>query len=319
MRILKNQQGMASIMFAMFMVALISLLVVGLTSIAVTDQRQTLDKSLSNQAQYAAETAINRQATILAATPSTPAQLTCTSLSAAEAHVLVAELPDVTITCLKWLTNLPNIVLNNVGVAGPVATPVKFSAATSSMDISWNEASGAALSAYAATNLNLLNGYMPTLRLTIAAANNVSAATTIYLSPRGIGGPTTISAAADGSVGAAACSGAPLTCTVTITSLPGGGTDYYASISSLNGTSTVTIASASPGVTVSGAQVEIDATAKSQDVIKRLTARKSLVPTTWRPGFAAEAGALCKNFKLDGGGPASNTLPGPAYGTACSN
>lgn len=313
MSVLKNQKGMASIMFAMFMVILLSLLAVGFATIATKDQRQVLDKTLSNQAQYAAETAINRQAKVLKAAPATPAQATCVAPTPASSHVLLTELPNVTITCLKWENKLPNVRLDNVGVSGPVPVPLKFSANTSSMDVSWSEVSGGATGTYGGATLAFQASKIPTLRLTIAASNNVGAATTLYITPTAGGG--TMSAASDGAVGSAQCSGSPITCKITINNLPGGGTDYYASIASLNGTSTVTIAPTGGGVTVSGAQVEIDATAKSEDVIKRLTARISLTPTTWSPGFAAEAGTLCKNFLVDG----TNTSPGPAFGSVCSN
>lgn len=310
-----NQQGMAAIMFAMFMVILFSLLSLGFAAIVSRDQRQTLDKTLSNQAQYAAETAINRQARILQANPATAAQPTCATLTAAESKVLTAQLPDVTITCLKWSSQLPDAQLGSVGPAGPVALPLNFSAATSSMRVSWFDASNTATGTYGGATLALANGRIPTLRLTIATPNNVNAATTVYLVPTGAGAG--VSAGSDGAIGTATCSAGK--CTATVTGLPGGGQNYLVSVMSLNGTSTVTLAATAAGVTVSGAQAEIDATAKSQDVIKRLTARVSLVPTTGRPAFAAQAETLCKNFKLDGSAVTSNTAAGPASTNVCSN
>ena len=59
-QILKNQSGMASIMFAIFMAIVLCLLAVGFATLVRNDQRQTLDKTLSNQATYAAESAINK-------------------------------------------------------------------------------------------------------------------------------------------------------------------------------------------------------------------------------------------------------------------
>ena len=57
-----NQKGMSSILFAMVFIIILSLIGVGFATLVRKDQRETLDKTLSFQAQYAAETAINRKA-----------------------------------------------------------------------------------------------------------------------------------------------------------------------------------------------------------------------------------------------------------------
>ena len=56
------QTGIASIMFAIFIAVVIvtRLFAIGFAVLVRNDQRQTLDKKLSNQAQYAAGTEINR-------------------------------------------------------------------------------------------------------------------------------------------------------------------------------------------------------------------------------------------------------------------
>lgn len=54
-----NQRGVTAIMFAMVFIMIISLLSVGYASIVRIDQRATLDKTLSAEAQLAAETGVN--------------------------------------------------------------------------------------------------------------------------------------------------------------------------------------------------------------------------------------------------------------------
>ena len=53
-----NQNGASAIMFAMVFIIVISLLTVGFATLARRDQRAALDKTLSNEAQYAAEAGV---------------------------------------------------------------------------------------------------------------------------------------------------------------------------------------------------------------------------------------------------------------------
>lgn len=54
-----NQKGAAALLLAMFFVILITLVTIGFATLVRRDQRATLDKTLSKQAQYAAESGIN--------------------------------------------------------------------------------------------------------------------------------------------------------------------------------------------------------------------------------------------------------------------
>lgn len=54
-----NQQGIVSIMVAMVLMAVMTLIVLGFAEISRRDQRETLDRQLSAQAFYAAETGVN--------------------------------------------------------------------------------------------------------------------------------------------------------------------------------------------------------------------------------------------------------------------
>jgi len=88
----------------------------------------------------------------------------------------------------------------------------------------------------------------------------------------------------------------------------------FLSITSLNGSSKVTIASTNSNVYLTNAQAKIDATAKSQDVIKRLVVYAPLTTTTWQPDFTVSADYLCKNYRLDA---STNAVAGPVSATTC--
>ena len=55
----QNQSGATAIMFAMFFIIVISLITIGFATLARRDQRSTLDKTISYQAQYATESIVN--------------------------------------------------------------------------------------------------------------------------------------------------------------------------------------------------------------------------------------------------------------------
>ncbi len=310
---------MASIMFAMFMIIILSLVAIGIASVSRNDQVQTLDKSLSNQAQYAAETAINRTARYLVENPNTAPINTCDDLSVPSElrQPLVDAAIDPTIsaeiTCLLYTTTPTVIVDDNVG-----NTPAVYSLRTSNgtpiskIKISWIPGNTVQNTVYPANTTSQLtiNGsgdYVPILR---AALNNGNAAISgtkvVYMSPIGGGSGTyNIVANESGGIGAGRCingGSANVNCEITIDIAD---TTYEnVSITSLAGDSGINIQaldSSDNPVQISGAQMQIDATAKSRDVIKRIVASVPLNETNWRPGFAANASKqLCKNYFLDG-------------------
>ena len=75
----------------------------------------------------------------------------------------------------------------------------------------------------------------------------------------------------------------------------------YISLAALGGIANVkSVAVTAPDPTLKGAQAEIDANARAQDVTKRIIARVSLTNETWNPGFAVSAAKVCKDFRVDG-------------------
>jgi Tfp pilus assembly protein PilX len=320
-----NQQGMASIMFAMFLVLGISLLAIGFATLVRNDQRQALDKTLSNQAQYAAESAINKIQSGIKNGSITAANPNC------DAGIIPTFTDGITVTCLTWDPS-PTVIAHTALGSTPWSTPINTSGAQS-LVIKWSPApSNPRTGIYTgsvANQLSLNGSNIPSLRLVLAQNSNIAGTTgVVYIQPSSSNSNYSLTSAANstGGIATAGCDNAsPKVCTATIGFNMG--SEGLLSLASLNGSSDIksvqAFASANGSgspLAISGAQAVITANAKSQDVSKRLVAYVSLPTSTWQPGFVASADALCKNYALGLNGPGGpNTQPGPVTGTLCPN
>jgi len=99
-----NQSGASAIMFTLFFVMVISLISVGYATLARRDQRATLDKTLSNQAQYVAESGIAAVKQYIDNNPGTAKNHTeCdTALPTDPSFKMPAFTEGLEITCLTW-------------------------------------------------------------------------------------------------------------------------------------------------------------------------------------------------------------------------
>ena len=322
-----NQSGQAAIMFAIFIAMVLCLLSVGFAALAQNDQRQTLDKTLSYQASYAAESAINKIQSLYQQNPySLSPNSDCTGDPTGNTvSQYIKDLDNATpnsninITCLTWNSTPASLQFSSVSNS-PVTTPIIPNPSSSKIIINWAPSSGTG-NAYGIENsLILSSGFIPTLRLTVAEMTNVSDIGVLYLNPSNsnqamtstIGNSTN-----SGSIANASCQ--EDSCTITLNIALGTDTSWsnkLLSISSLNGDSNIAISE--PSTTFSGSQAVIDATAQSQDVIKRIIAYIPLGKTTWQPDFSASANTLCKNFEYDNNANNSNNQKaGPVSNTTC--
>jgi hypothetical protein len=311
---LVNQKGMAAIMFAMFMAVVITLLAIGFAVIVRNDQRQTLDKTLSNQAQYAAESAINRKyrelVTGTETTKDNPIDCRADDVIKNNSGIILDAMPDVKLTCLTWTSKPDVLSFTGVGsAANPLAVAPIRPAGASAIDfikITWKDPGGATGTSANIIRLTLTNPGLPTLRIAAAQKNNITDTRIVYANPAVSGGTSDFSGES-GKLANGQCSANE--CWITLSSLPGGPWDNsvggYLSVASINGSSDVFVqafnnSNPTTPLLLQDAQISIDATAKSQDVIKRLKANVSIQVDTWRPSFAASANRLCKNYMLDG-------------------
>ena len=141
----RDQKGMASILVALIMMLVITLVVIGFTQISRSNQRQALDNQLSATAYYAAETGVNDAITALKANPGllSTAGSSCTGpgsfITSAGLTGSQNLSPDGTVgyTCL--LVNSKQTDLNtDVAVNQAIVLPVNPSGDTGGLKISWN-------------------------------------------------------------------------------------------------------------------------------------------------------------------------------------
>jgi Tfp pilus assembly protein PilX len=295
-----NQKGMSSIIFAMVFVIILSLLAVGFTTLVRNDQQQVLDKTLSFQAQYAAEAAINRKGAELidAAATGTPVadSVGCPNLQLNSAGFSASA----DVTCITWTSSADSIVKDSLGT-DPYITKLNTTGFTSSrLTFTWQSSNAAITANYGAAGANLPsinNANIPIVRVTVAD-KNLGGLTHMYFVPANAG--AAIVGAVDGQVSPVACNAAGL-CQVSFVY----STDSaWLSMMAYGGSANVTVEARDDATSalrkLVGAQALIDANARSQDVTKRIQARVPLVSQTWAPGFVLSAKNACKDFRVDG-------------------
>jgi Tfp pilus assembly protein PilX len=132
-----NQDGASVLMLAIFFIIIISIITVGFATLARREQRAVLDKTLSKQAQYAAESGINAVKNYVDKVGSTSAQSNASCDPTANAAVNTNyQKPDfssaggtgVNLSCLTWniapsevsfkLENNSNLSFNNQNQTG---------------------------------------------------------------------------------------------------------------------------------------------------------------------------------------------------------
>jgi Tfp pilus assembly protein PilX len=136
----KNQAGAATIMIAMVLTIVITLIVIGFSTLTRNDQTQTLDKTLSSQAQYAAESKINEIAAKLK-DPSVVSKPYCgpsAGDNTPEQFVNAGtypELADVMITCATYNVTPTTLHYANLNNGSPKQFIVKPSDTTNATKV----------------------------------------------------------------------------------------------------------------------------------------------------------------------------------------
>lgn len=307
----KDQSGMSSILFAMVFMMILLLLAVGFAKLVRNDQTDVVDKTLSYQAQYAAETAINRTAEYLRSTTPTPApQANCSQnldISFAGSSSASAK-----VTCITWSTQAATIEKSVLSAAPFVTKMHAVGAAMNSLQISWEEQSSTQRGLYNGTGMPTLNAVssMAVIRVTVGGDNDD--AKNFYLVP-------TVGAGSPGAFGNflgqsgqrvnAYCTGTPVRCTAGINNfnINSGAVNNFMAIAAYGSEAHDVVISGYTALnaggaagTFDGAQAEIDANAVANEVTRRIRARVPLAQQTWSPGFAVSADTICKDYKVDG-------------------
>jgi hypothetical protein len=331
---------MVSILVTMLLMVVISLIVLGFAQISRRNQRQAVDRQLSTQAFYAAESGINDARNLIKAAINSgaviPPKADCTNGSGATAAFYGSLVPsldtpnNVSYTCLMVDPAPKNLLYNDVGTSSTIiplvsSSGVNFSTVKLSIlskDGTANPAAGCpttTASIFSTTGAWTSSGcgygvvrfdLVPTSGpLTMSGLQDQTM--TSFLVPISAGGgssipyPVTAPASSNNPNNRKAMACTASGCTMSVTGLSAN--QYYMRITSIYKDVTLVVsatdASANP-LSLTNAQAVIDATGKAQDVLRRVQVHIPLTPSSSNQlsDYAIEStDAICKRFvTMDG-------------------
>lgn len=306
-----SQRGMASIVVTTVLIAVIGLLIIGFSLIARRNQKETLDRQLTTQAYYAAETGVNdvrsRAAQAILGGVAVLTQSTCT-----EGNYPLPVLGNgVEVTCLTVLDQLKTLEYGAVNDDQDTFVPVIASVAgtqIAKINLVWSSSSGVAnpLSTCGDNGLKLpANSAWGACEFGLIRADVVRStdtfARTVYLIPNA-SGVSAIPLDAVGRVSGASCDSSLNRCSMTldVSGLGALADRYYLRVRSLYRPAKLAVsAEKSDGtpITLSG-QLQIDSTGKAQDVLRRIQVRVPISPGAANNPFGAidSSQNVCKRF-----------------------
>ncbi len=334
----QRQAGMVAIMVTLILMIVISLIVLGFAQISRRNQREILDRQLSTQAFYAAETAVNDAAELIKTAINSGSPIAekpdCAS-NGGGFYILNPVLDassSVQYTCLTVDATPNALVYSNIGTHSKVVPLIAASGTITSVTLNWQPSGWTAKDAsdtptrdcpssvsnsMFTTAVGWGCGYgilrfdlVPTAGL-LSMANLQRDAITSFVIPLkpGASGATanpisypTPPTPAGGVNSRLAVICSDQTCSLTINGL--GQTQYYLRVSSIYKDVSLQItAKDAAGTTLSlqGAQALIDATGKAQDVLRRIQVRIPLTPssTNLLSDYAIQSTeAICKRFTV---------------------
>lgn len=315
-----DEKGFASITIALVLIAVLALLTVGFAQLARREQQNALDKQLSNQAYYAAESGVNDANNAVksgALTTSTPKEGTdqCMDLPLPGApSAQISSQSGVSYSCIM-VDLQPESLTKDMASDGDWTTYfTSVGSAPDSITLTWNSMIAskqprADNSGFAPTSLWNARAAMQFSITPLSSYNRddlINNTYTVY------GYPSTSSDSASyggeqGKIVSAACDPAPKgACHVTINGLPAGVTKYAIHIHDYYDASHVAL-SAKSGATslkLADSQAVIDVTGKARDVLKRILVHVPIHPSHDLPDESVQAQDICKYFTTD---PLDNT------------
>lgn len=324
-----SEHGMISIMTTMVLMIVITLIVLGFAQISRRNQRQSLDRQLSTQAFYAAETGVNDARQLLknavaSGTPITDKTSCGGTWSIGTLNPVIDADKNVSYSCLLVDVSPPQLRYNDVGSTSTVIPMRTVSGNFSRIKIDWQSkvSSTPTVGCPGAGSLPAGTGngqftvpaswtcgygvvrfdLVPTqgAGLTMDGLRNTTMTT--FAVPLSSGGTASIPYAAStantNNVVGVSCSNT--LCSLEITGLSQN--SYALRIMSLYRTSTMQISAtggAATPIDIAGAQAQIDVTGKAQDVLRRIQVNVPLRGSskTELSDYAIQStDSLCKRF-----------------------
>lgn len=348
MQKVSDQRGLVSMVIVVVLMMVITIMTLSFSNAVRNEQRQALDRQLNTQAYYAAESGINYGAKVVREELEKPG-VTIASLQKTTCPPTSGGIYDdslqlngdsLRVSCLLVNTQPGSLVYAIDPAAQSKIFPVKPSAAIDRFEIEWSPTPGSVSSCpnnnaaasnlpssgswtcpYGVIRLDLVRTATPD-RQALAGNNfsnlfmplNGSGATASFDSgqPNAFGGPATQGVRYPASCDATRCRATIM--------LPGTTSEeFYARAQTLYRPTNLTFRALNGATEVSllDAQIVVDATGKSQDVLRRIQTRIPLVGQSVHADYGLQTrDNICKQFtaydpSVDGrGGSYSNTTPG---------
>lgn len=342
----ETQRGAVAFMVTIIMILVISLIVIGFTQIVQRAQREALDRQLASQAQYAAESGINRVIAMVDGDWANANKTDCTNNGTiySSFNSTIDTTHDVKITCVLVNATPDDIRVSATQSAstvvaielqksdGTVASAQNLSfrwSTPSGVDPNGSDCSNFSGSAFPAEAGGCKFGLLRVdlmqasgITGTLSALDLTNRTLTFFMKPTQDGAATTTVSAFGGSHGVIVPAKCNDSCVATVV-LQGAaaGQKYYARLNTLyREAATVVIDGNVAGVTndarFSNAQIIIDATGKAQDVLKRIQVRypvgvryDATVPN--RALQTSIGGSVCKKFTFTSDHDLINECPTP--------
>lgn len=344
----QKQAGMVAIMVTLILMIIISLIVLGFAQISRRNQRQALDRQLSTQAFYAAETGVNDVAKLIkdATATGTPvaAKPDCASTGAGFYSLtpVIDAASKVEYTCLTVDPTPSTLVYGSIGSTSTVVPLIAASGTISSVKFTWQSKDATATpanscptttsSAFSTTSLwtcgyGVLRFDLVPTTGSLSLSGLQGATMTSFLVPlrpasAGSPNPTAYTTGGGNNRLGVVCSNT--NCTMTINGLTQ--SQYYLRISSIYKEVSLQIVASDSGgaaVKLQGAQAVVDSTGKAQDVLRRIQVRIPLSgsSTNKLSDYAIQSTeAICKRFSvMDGFFRSDANTAVPGVGSSTSN
>ncbi|MEK7059200.1 MAG: pilus assembly PilX N-terminal domain-containing protein [Patescibacteria group bacterium] len=332
-----NEKGFVSLVVALTLVIVLALLTVGFAQLSRREQKQALDKQLSVQANYAAETGIND---VVKAIQGGLVDInndpkTCLRLTPDNSSINLAA--NVNYTCELVDLKPPNLVYTNVApeiehsttfsAARTDGTPSTLSEITVQWDRLGNNALPAAVGVFSPVGTWAAAKYPAVLEFSITPFNSssfdqptlIGSLFTTFLYPlAGGSGSVAYNHANSGSIAGATCNST--VCKVMITGIAAPpSASYTIRFMPRYATTNITISAKDASgnkLDFVGGQAMIDSTGKAQDVLKRIQVRVPLKNKAKVPYSAIETQNVCKRLATE---PASTNFISPTTNGVISN
>ncbi len=329
-----REAGMVAIMTTMILMIVISLIVLGFAQVSRRNERQALDRQLSTQAFYAAETGVNDASEILktAIDAGNPVEdkTSCGSTAGAGFYgsldPVIDDNNNVEYTCLLVDSTPPSLVYSSIGSTGTVIPVTAASGNIASLRLTWQSKDGTSTPANncptsaASGTLPAASGWgtcgygvlrfdlVPTAGSTHTLASLQAATMTTFLIPLRPAQPTTpsVNYSTGGANNKVAVSCSNTNCQFTV-NFPAPSNQYYLRVRSIYRTASIEVEAFSAinaggsVVSLSGTQALVDSTGKAEDVLRRIQVRVPLAGSSSNllSDYAIQSNeAICKRFSV---------------------